>query len=99
MVQKMTLLVSNWITPAQPLELRRENFRQSSNSGPGRRQNVSPSPTSPPIPVTAIPFPHVADIASIREGSEQQACCCYLWPSMASSSRAPCWARGKSECF
>lgn len=54
------------------------------------------SATTPPQPTTfnrappAAPFPHVADIASVREGPGQQACRSRSRPSMASGSCAAC---------
>lgn len=45
-------------------------------------------------------LPHVADIASIREGPEQQVCRCCFWPSMASSGGCPacCPCRKGESC-
>ena len=56
-------------------------------------------PPNKPNPIhRPFDFPHVADIASIREGPEQQVCRCCFWPSMASGGgSAACWARRKGK--
>lgn len=90
--------------PCRPPEELRQNLGRSRNfpqlSAPTQCTGCCYYPPNKSNPIhRPLDFPHVADIASIREGPEQQVCRCCFWPSMASGSgSAACWARreGKS---
>lgn len=77
------------------------SFLLVSNSPPKHHSNIPHTFRGCSLqPCRPLPSPHVADIASIREGAGQQACRDSRWPSMASPSRAPCpaqWAGMRSS--